>query len=79
MLLAIAAPPATSITDIWFFDKRRRDTCTALWSREGVIGWPISRTEAIRIAGQILERAERERVRLADLEAKRGIQWEVPG
>lgn len=77
MLLAIAASPATAVPDYWFFERRRRDASTVVWILEGVIGRPISRAEALRIAGHILEQAERERTELAEWEAKRGIQWEV--
>ena len=38
-------------------------------------GRAVSRTEAIRIASGILTRAERERLALAENEARRGIQW----
>ena len=41
-----------------------------------MIGRPVSRAEALQIADQIIERAERERIQLAEGEAKRGIQWE---
>lgn len=45
------------------------------------IGRFVSRTEALKIARQILEEAERERIAIADFEAARGIKWEmiVPG
>jgi hypothetical protein len=79
LFLAIAAPPATAVPDYWFFEKRRRDASSFAWILEEVIGRPISRAEALRIASQILERAERERLELAEWEAKRGIQWEVGG
>ena len=36
-----------------------------------------SREEALRIARGVLERAERERIELAEQEAKRGLQWEI--
>lgn len=77
MLLAIAASPATAVPDYWFFERRRRDAATVAWILEDVVGRPISRMEALRIASQILERAERERIELAEWEARRGIQWEV--
>ena len=41
-----------------------------------VIGRFISRAEALRIAREILEQAERERLVIAEYEAARGIQWE---
>ena len=44
--------------------------------RETAAGRPVSRGEAIRIALGILTRAERERLTLAENEARRGIQWE---
>jgi hypothetical protein len=77
LILAIAVAPATAVPDYWFFERRRRDSSTAEWILEGIIGRPISRSEALRIAAQILEQAERERAECAAWEAKRGIQWEV--
>ncbi|MGH8615951.1 MAG: hypothetical protein ACREYF_29055 [Gammaproteobacteria bacterium] len=74
--LAIAASPATAIPDYWFFE-RRRDASTVAWIIENLVGRPISRADALRIASQILERAERERMELSEWEAKRGIQWDV--
>ena len=76
MVLAIAASPATATTDYWFLERQRRDSSTVTWVLQSVIGRPISRVEALRIAESILERAERERMELAEWEAKRGIQWE---
>ena len=76
MVLAIAASPATATTDYWFLERHRRDSSTVTWVLQSVIGRPISRVEALRIAESILERAERERMELAEWEAKRGIQWE---
>lgn len=77
MLFAIAASPATAVPDYWFFERRRRGASTATWILEDVIGRPISRLEALRIAAQILEEAERERSEIAAWEATRGIQWEA--
>ena len=76
MVLAIAATPATAIQDYWFLERRRRDASTVTWILESVIGRKISRAEALQIARQILVCAERERIQLAEWEAKRGIQWE---
>lgn len=75
--LAIAMSPATAVPDYWFFERRRRDASTVAWIIENIVGRPISRADALRIASQILERAERERMELAEWEAKRGIQWEM--
>ena len=36
----------------------------------------VTRAEAIRIARGILKRAERERLTLAENEARRGIEWD---
>lgn len=41
-----------------------------------ILGRFISRIEALRIAREILEQAERERILIAEYEAARGIQWE---
>jgi hypothetical protein len=79
VVLAIATSPATAAPDFWFWERRRRDVSTVARSLEGVIGRSISRVEALRIARHILERAERERIQLAEWEAKRGIQWEDGG
>jgi len=76
-VLAVAASPATAIRDYWFLERQRRDTSRVAGIFEGVIGRPISRAEALRVASHILEQAERERVELAEWEAQRGVQWEV--
>ena len=76
MLLAIAATAPTAIYDIWLWDRRRRDASSVSLVFGNVIGRSISRTEALRIVRQIIERAEQERIQLAELEAVRGIQWE---
>lgn len=36
----------------------------------------VSRAEAVRIARGILKRAERERLTIAENEARRGIEWD---
>jgi hypothetical protein len=77
ILLAIAASSATAVPDYWFFERWRRGAATATWILEDVIGRPISRLEALRIAARILEEAERERSEIAAWEARRGIQWEA--
>ena len=76
MVLAIAASPPTATSDYWLWDRRRRDASSVALVFEGVIGRAISRAEALRIARQIIECAERERIQLAEWQAKRGIQWE---
>ena len=75
-VLVITASPATATVDYWSWEGRRRDSSTVTWVLGAVIGRPISRAEALRISRQILERAERERIELAEWEAERGIQWE---
>ncbi len=76
MVLVTVASPATAVPDYWFLDRRRLDASTIALVLDGVIGRPISRTEALQIARQIIESAEQERIQLAEWEAKRGIQWE---
>lgn len=73
IVLVTAASPATTTSDYW---PRRRDVATVALVFENVIGKSISRTEALRIARQIIECAEQERIQLAEWEAERGIQWE---
>ncbi|MEW6248029.1 MAG: hypothetical protein AB1555_15120 [Nitrospirota bacterium] len=75
MLLANATSPATAAPDYWFVEGQRRGTLTAAWV-EGVVGRRITRSEALRIAAQILQQAEQERLEFAAREAERGIQWE---
>ncbi|WP_417911019.1 hypothetical protein [Candidatus Electronema sp. PJ] len=75
IILAIAVSPSTATPDIWFFEKRRRDTATVALVFEGMIGRRISRAEALRIAEKILKEAERKRIEFAEWEASRGIQW----
>ena len=62
-------PPATQC----------RDASTVDWELETAVGRPISRAEALRIARQVLEQAERERIALVNWEATRGISWEDGG
>jgi hypothetical protein len=45
-------------------------------TRDAKIGKPISRAEALQIARQVLENAERERLEFAEWEAQRGLGWE---
>ena len=73
--LTISASPATAL-DHWFWDRRGNDVSTATLAFGSVIDRPISRAEALRVARQIIECAEQERIQLAEWEAERGIQWE---
>lgn len=75
-ILTIAATSATAVSADWSLDRRRRVAITVPWVSEGMIGRSISRSEALRISRQIIERAELERIQLAEWEAERGIQWE---
>jgi len=75
ILLPLALSTITAIPDTWLIEKRRRDTIVTISIFQEVIGHAISRSEAIRIARQILEQAEYERLALAEFEATRGMQW----
>lgn len=75
-VLSLVASPATAVADTWFIERRRRDAATTVWILQEAIGRPITRAEALRIARQVLEQAERERLEIAEFEAARGIQWE---
>ena len=73
--LSLAASPLTAMPDPWLLERRRRDAAVTVSIYQEVIGRSISRSEALRIARQILERAERERLAIAESEAAQGIQW----
>ncbi len=75
LVLRNSASPVTAVPN-YFFGDIRHDASTVSWGFKGVIGKPVSRAGALQISRQIIERAERERIQLADGEAKRGIQWE---
>ena len=72
----LAVSPMTFGVDPWFPDRRRQASLTLEATFEAIAGRPISLLEARRIALQILARAEQERSRFADEEARRGIDWE---
>ena len=63
-------------TGRWGWETVMRGTATVAYIAESVIGRPISRLDALRIARQIIECAEQERIQLAKWEGERGIQWE---
>lgn len=71
-----ALSPVTAIADPWLYEKRRRDAVVTMSVYQEVIGRIVSRSEALRLARQILINAERERLAVAEFEAARGIQWE---
>ena len=64
----------TAVADPWVVEPRRQSQPTAFvlvhTSRRR-----ISRAEALRVAMEILRKAEQERLDLADWEAERGIDW----
>jgi len=72
---SLAISPVTAMPDPWLMDKRRRDAVVTVSIYQELIGRPISRSEALRIARQILEQAEQERLAIAEFEAARGIHW----
>ncbi|MBN1984633.1 MAG: hypothetical protein JW795_24115 [Chitinivibrionales bacterium] len=76
LVISLLSSPTTAIPDPWFYEMRRRDASSTVSLFKEAIGKPISRIEALRIARQILEQAEKERIEIAEFEAKRGIQWE---
>lgn len=76
LALFLVVSPITAIPDPWLIEKKRRDAVITMSIYQEVIGRFISRSEALRIARQILVSAEQERLQLAEWEAKRGIQWE---
>lgn len=76
LAVSLAVSPVTAITDPWLAERRRRDAVVTVSIYQEVLGRFISRPEALRIACQILEQAEQERLVFAEYEAARGIQWE---
>ncbi len=75
LALFLTASPVTAIPDFWAMEKRRREGVVTIAVYRAIIGRPISRSEALWTARQILEKAERERLAYSELEASRGIQW----
>jgi len=76
LALFLAVSPITAMPDLWLMERNRRDAVVTMSIYQEVIGRFISRSEALRVARQILVSAEQERLQLAEWEAKRGIQWE---
>ncbi|MCP9443511.1 MAG: hypothetical protein NNA20_13105 [Nitrospira sp.] len=76
LALSLAVSPVTAIIDPWYGERRRRDAVVTMSIYKEVLGRFISRAEALRIARETLEQAERERLLFAEYEAARGIQWE---
>lgn len=71
--LLMAFSPITAIADPWLSDRRRRDSVVTVAVYQEVIGRYVSRSEALRIATEILAKAEAERFAIAEFEASRGI------
>ena len=67
--------PVTAIQDPWLIEKKRRDDVMTMSVYQEIIGRVVSRSEALKLARQILMDAERERLVVAEFEAARGIQW----
>lgn len=75
LAFSLAVSSVTAVPDLWLLEKRRRDAVVTMSIYQKIIGRFVSRSEALRIARQILEQAERERLAIAEYEAARGIQW----
>ena len=67
--------PSTAVIDPWLMERRLRESAVTMSIYKEVIGRLVTRSEALRIANQILHRAEQERLAIAEHEAARGIQW----
>lgn len=76
LTISLMVSPITAITDPWLVERRKRDAVLTISIYQEVLGRFISRSEALQIAREILEKAERERLVFAEYEAARGIQWE---
>jgi hypothetical protein len=76
LALSFAISPLTTIPDPWLLERKRRDATVTVSIYQEAMGRLISRSEAIQIAREILEQAERERLVMAEFEAVRGVHWE---
>lgn len=72
----LALSPVTAIHDPWLIEKRRRDAVVTMSVYQEIIGRFVSRSEALKLAHEIILNAEQERLAVAEFEAIRGIQWE---
>jgi hypothetical protein len=79
LALSFAVSPLTTMPDPWLLERKRRDAAITVSVYQEAIGRLISRSEAMRIAREILDQAERERLMIAEVEAARGIHWEDEG
>lgn len=75
LAFSFATSPLTAIADPWLIEKKRRDGVVTVSVYQEIVSRSISRSEALRLARQILEQAEGERIAVAESEAARGIQW----
>ena len=75
IMLAISATPTTAVADYWTNEFIERNVITVPWITEKIVRTPISRVEAIRVARNIIERAEYERLTLVKLEAQSGLTY----
>lgn len=75
LVFSLTVSPVTAITDPWLVERRRRDAVVTMSIYQEILGRFVSRAEALRIAREILEQAEGERLLIAEYEAARGIQW----
>jgi hypothetical protein len=74
-VLSLTISAFTAIPDPWLAERKRRDAVVSASIYQEAIGRFVSRREALRIARQILDQAERERLAIAEFEAARGVQW----
>ena len=77
LFFSLAASPVTAMPDPWLIERRQRDAVVTVSIYRELIARFVSRTEALRIAREILGQAERERLAFSEVEATRGIQWGV--
>jgi len=73
--LIMAVTSITAVADPWSIEQRRQTQPTSFVLVQSVGRRRITRAEALRLAQEILARAERERLENADWEAARGASW----
>jgi hypothetical protein len=76
--IAFFVSPMTVLRDPWLQERRQRSAVITSSIYQDIIGRLISRSEALRIARKILEKAETERIEIFEWEAAHGIQWDAP-
>lgn len=74
--LWLAVSPMTAVVDPWLVERQRRASASAAIVVDGVRRRRITLTEALKLADEIMRRAEEGRIRAAEDEANRQFDLE---